>query len=68
MMLKWPVLPDRMHRALSNMPRAGLPARVKRKDWVLVPRGKSPVHSDADRDVGIQGYCFVQVVSALMTL
>jgi hypothetical protein len=24
--------------------------------------GKSPVHSDADRDVGIHGYCFFQVV------
>jgi len=67
-MLKWPVLPDRMHRALSNMPRAGLPARVKRKDWVLMPRGKSPVHSDADRDVGTHGYCFFSGCQRLMTL
>ena len=41
---------------------AGLPAHVKRKDWVPMPKGKSPVHSDADRDVGIHGYCFFQVV------
>ena len=25
-------------------------AHVKRKDWVLMPRGKSPLHSDVDRD------------------
>src|SRR5258705_10309281 len=43
-------------------PGAGLPAHVKRKDWVLMPKGKSPLHSDADRDVGIHGYCFFQVV------
>ncbi len=47
---------------LASMPGAGLPAHVKRKDWVLMPKGKSPVHSDADRDVGIHGYCFFQVV------
>ena len=35
---------------------AGLPAHVKRKDRVLMPKGKSAVHSDADRDVGIHGY------------
>jgi hypothetical protein len=44
------------------MPGAGLPAHVKRKDWVLMPKGKSPVHSDAERDVAVQGYCFFQVV------
>ena len=47
---------------LATMPGAGLPAHVKRKDWVLMPKGKSPLHSDADRDVGIHGYCFFQVV------
>ena len=47
---------------LATMPGAGLPAHVKRKDWVPMPKGKSPVHSDADRDVGIHGYCFFQVV------
>jgi DNA-binding XRE family transcriptional regulator len=31
------------------MPGAGLPD-LKRKDWVLMPPGKSPVHSDVDRD------------------
>src|SRR5258705_6711285 len=52
------------HRRRATMPRASLPARVKRKDWALVPRGKSPAHSDADRGVGIHGYCFFQVVNA----
>jgi hypothetical protein len=44
------------------LPGAGLPAHVKRRDWVLMPTGKSPVHSDADRDIDVQGYCFFQVV------
>jgi hypothetical protein len=47
---------------LAAMPGAGLPTHLKRKDWVLMPKGKSPLHSDADRDVGIYGYCFFQVV------
>ena len=47
---------------LATMPGAGLPAHAKRKDWVLMPTGKSPVHSDADRDIAVQGYCFFQVV------
>jgi hypothetical protein len=47
---------------LATLPGAGLPAHVKRKDWVLMPKGRSPVHSDAERDVAVQGYCFFQVV------
>jgi hypothetical protein len=47
---------------LATMPGAGLPAHVKRKDWVLIPKGKSPLHSDVDRDVAVQGYCFFQLV------
>ncbi len=47
---------------LATMPGAGLPAHVKRKDWVLLPKGKSPLHSDVDRDVAVQGYCFFQLV------
>jgi hypothetical protein len=46
---------------LATMPGAGLPAHVKRKDWVL-PTGKSPLHSDVDRDVSVRGYCFFQVI------
>jgi hypothetical protein len=49
---------------LATMPGAALPAHVKRKDWVLMPKGKSPLHSDADRDIGIRGYCFFQVVDS----
>jgi hypothetical protein len=49
---------------LATMPGAGLPAHVKRKDWALMQKGKSPVHSDAGRDVGIKGYCFFQVVDS----
>jgi hypothetical protein len=54
------------HRTLrlATMPGAALPAHVKRKDWVLMPKGKSPLHSDADRDIGIRGYCFFQVVDS----
>jgi hypothetical protein len=47
---------------LATMPGAGLPEHVKRKDWVLMPPGKSPLHSDADQDVSVRGYCFFQVV------
>ena len=46
---------------LATMPGAGLPAHVKRKDWVLMPKGKSPLHSDVKR-VAVQGYCFFQLV------
>ena len=48
---------------LATLLGAGLPAHVKRGDWVLTPTGKSPVHTDADRDIAIYGYCFFQVVS-----
>jgi hypothetical protein len=46
---------------LATMPGAGLPAHAKRKDWILMPAGKSPLHSDTARDVSVQGYCFFQV-------
>lgn len=49
---------------LATMPGAGLPAHVKRKDWVLLPKGKSPLHSDVDRDVAVRGYCFFQLVES----
>jgi hypothetical protein len=45
------------------MPGAGLPAHLKRKDWVLMPTGKSPLHSDANLDVSAGGYCFFQLVN-----
>jgi len=28
---------------LATMPGAGLPAHLKRKDWILMPYGKSPL-------------------------
>jgi hypothetical protein len=46
---------------LATMPGAGLPAHVKRKDWVLMPKGKSILHTEADRDVAVKGYCFFQI-------
>ena len=49
---------------LATMPGAGLPNHLKRKDWVLMPAGKSLLHSDAAQDVGVRGYCFFQVVEA----
>ena len=48
---------------LATMPGAGLPPHLKRKDWMLMPAGKSPVHSDTARDVALQGYCYFQVVA-----
>jgi hypothetical protein len=48
---------------LATMPGAGLPPHLKRKDWILMPAGKSPVHSDTARDVALQGYCYFQVVA-----
>ena len=47
---------------LATLHGAGLPAHFKRKDWVLMPHGKSPLHSDVDRDVAVRGYCFFQLV------
>jgi len=48
---------------LATMPGAGLPAHVKRKDWVLLLAGKSPLHSDTPRDVRLRGYCFFQLAA-----
>jgi hypothetical protein len=47
---------------LATLPGAGLPAHVKRKDWVLLPEGKPPFPYDIDRDVAAKGYCFFQLV------
>jgi hypothetical protein len=46
---------------LATLPGAGLPAHVKRKDWVLMPKGKPPFPYDIDRDVAAKGYCFFQL-------
>jgi hypothetical protein len=46
---------------IATAPDARLPAHVKAKDWVLMPAGGSPLHSDAPRDIARQGYCFFQV-------
>jgi hypothetical protein len=48
---------------LATMPGAGLPAHIKRKDWVLMPHGKSPLHSEVDRDVALKGYCLFQLAN-----
>jgi hypothetical protein len=47
---------------LATMPGAGLPAHVKRKDWVLMLKGKSQLHSDVDHDIAVKGYCLFQLV------
>jgi hypothetical protein len=47
---------------MATMVGAGLPAHVSRKDWILMPEGTSPLHSDAARDIGTRGFCFFQVV------
>jgi hypothetical protein len=46
---------------LATLPGAGLPAHVKRKDWVLMPKGKPPFPFDIDRDIAVNGYCFFQL-------
>jgi hypothetical protein len=48
---------------LATMPGAGLPAHVKRKDWVLIPNAKSQLHSDVDRDIAVKGYCLFQLIA-----
>jgi hypothetical protein len=48
---------------LATMPGAGLPPHVKRKDWVLLPAGKSPLHTDTARDVRDRGYCYFQLAN-----
>jgi hypothetical protein len=47
---------------LATMPGAGLPTHMKRKDWLLMPKGKSLLHSEVDRDIALKGYCFFQLV------
>lgn len=47
---------------LATMQGAGLPAHFKRKDWVLMPKVKSPLHSDTDQDIAAKGYCLFQLV------
>jgi hypothetical protein len=51
----------RATQGLATAPGARLPAHVRGKDWVLMPAGSSPLHSDAPRDISVQGYCFFQV-------
>jgi hypothetical protein len=46
---------------LATAPGVRLPAQFKPKDWVLMPAGSSPIHSDAARDIAVKGYCFFQV-------
>jgi len=46
---------------IATAPGARLPGHAKAKDWVLMPAGTSPLHSDAPRDIIVQGYCFFQV-------
>jgi hypothetical protein len=47
---------------LATSKGAGLPAHVKSKEWLLMPKGKSLVHSDAGRDIAIQGFCLYRIV------
>ena len=47
---------------MATMAGAGLPAHVRRKEWILLPEGASPLHSDAAKDIAVQGYCFFRLV------
>ena len=53
--------PHQAETALATLPGAGLPAHLKRKDWVLMSKGKPPFPSDIDRDIAVKGYCFFQL-------
>jgi hypothetical protein len=52
---------DRALRVATSLG-AGLPVHFKRKEWILMPRGKSLVHTDAARDIAVQGFCLFRVV------
>jgi hypothetical protein len=52
---------SRPEPATSDLPGAGLPEHVKRKDWLLMPKGKPPFPHDIDRDIAVKGYCFFQL-------
>jgi hypothetical protein len=52
---------DRALRVATSVG-AGLPGHLKRKEWVLLPRGNSLVHTDAARDIAVQGFCLFRVV------
>ncbi len=48
---------------LATMPGAGLPAHVSKKDWQLMSQHTAQhLHTDAPRDIGVNGYCFFQIV------
>ena len=49
---------------IAVAPQARLPEQFKAKDWTLMTKGTSPVHSDAPRDIGVKGYCYFQVSRA----
>jgi hypothetical protein len=48
---------------VATMPGAGLPNHFSKKDWILMPRQiVQHLHTDAARDIGVQGYCFFQLI------
>jgi hypothetical protein len=48
---------------LATMAGAGLPAHVSKKDWQLIPQHSvQHLHTDAPRDIGVQGYCLFRLV------
>jgi hypothetical protein len=48
---------------VATMPGAGLPSHFSKKDWTLMPQHiVQPLHTDAARDIGVQGYCFFQLI------
>jgi hypothetical protein len=49
---------------IATLPGAGLPAHVKKKDWTLMSQqpNAQQLHTDVERDIGAQGYCFFQIV------
>lgn len=46
---------------IAIAPGARLPAQFKARDWKLMTNDRTPVHSDASRDIAVKGYCYFQV-------
>jgi len=48
---------------IAIAPGARLPAKFKARDWKLMAKDTSPLHSDAANDIASKGYCYFKVDS-----
>jgi hypothetical protein len=48
---------------LATMPGAGLSAHFSKKDWQLMSRRTAQhLHTDAPKDIGVNGYCSFRII------